>query len=602
LAGVPSHTGWAFNVDGEGRPLTAVDQTAPTNLVTNTTYYPSTLTPTVSLGSGDSDTYTIDPNTGRMTGYEFNVGSTPKYVTGTLGWNTNGTLGTLGITDAFNSLNAQSCAYTYDDLARIASVNCGASTWQQDFSYDPFGNITKTVPAGGTGVAWQPGYNAANNNQYLSGGGISYDSDGDLLGDTINTYTWDSDGNVVSINGIGLTYDAFDRMVEQNNSGTYKEVLYSPIGKLALMARQVANSVFIPLPGGEQATYTNSTIRFRHYDWLGSARFESNMSEQEYGDVAYAPFGETYSIKNTPYLSFTGQQPDTVSGLYDFLFREYNPTQGRWISPDPAGLGAVDATNPQSWNRYGYVTNNPLAVTDMLGLAAGGCQDDLGPNRNPCTGNAPSDCNATIDGSGPVPCALWLQGDGFDTEFDIIEFAMKPTTWSNCVEDGCWGPIYGNSWLLGLIGIPSSPQNPANNGPVTCSTVLPDGSTVGSHVNAVSNQINNAANSAQPVSTPYGPAPSPSLPGPISVASQVYSGTNFRGMYGGPGANYQLLGDAGNFAYFAVSANIGVPLWTAELVAGGYSITHHPPSDWVGPFGMDPSATRTVSGYGAKCH
>jgi choline dehydrogenase-like flavoprotein len=133
------------------------------------------------------------------------------------------------------------------------------------------------------------------------------------------TYAWDSDANTVGINlggsaPINITYDAFDRAVEQN-SGTYKQILYSPVGKLALMQKQVTLNVFLPLPGGEQATYTGSTIRFRHYDWLGSARFESNMAEAEYGDVAYAPFGETYSIKNTPYLSFTGQQRDTISGL-----------------------------------------------------------------------------------------------------------------------------------------------------------------------------------------------------------------------------------------------------------------------------------------------
>lgn len=89
---------------------------------------------------------------------------------------------------------------------------------------------------------------------------------------------------------ITLTYDAFDRIVEENNAGTYKQILYSTMGKLALMAKQVANNVFLPLPGGEQAIYTNGTIRFRHYDWLGSARFESTMGEAEYGDLAYAPF------------------------------------------------------------------------------------------------------------------------------------------------------------------------------------------------------------------------------------------------------------------------------------------------------------------------
>jgi RHS repeat-associated protein len=58
--------------------------------------------------------------------------------------------------------------------------------------------------------------------------------------------------------------------------------------------------------------------------------------------------------------------------LYDFLYREYNPVHGRWISPDPAGLAAVDPTNPQSWNRYAYVNNTPLMTTDEDALW-GGC-------------------------------------------------------------------------------------------------------------------------------------------------------------------------------------------------------------------------------------
>lgn len=161
-------------------------------------------------------------------------------------------------------------------------------------------------------------------------------------------------------------------MVEQNNAGTYQEILYSPIGKLALMNRQITQNIFLPLPGGEQATYTASTIRFRHYDWLGSSRFESNTADKEYADLAYAPFGETYSVKSaptTPYISFTGQQPDTVAGLYDFTYREYSPNQGRWISPDPAGTNVVNFSDPQSFNRYAYVENSPLNAIDPLGLA-----------------------------------------------------------------------------------------------------------------------------------------------------------------------------------------------------------------------------------------
>jgi RHS repeat-associated protein len=395
LSGVPSRNAWTFGVDGEGRLYSAVDGST-TNLVTSATYNTASQPTGVSLGSGDSDTYTYDSNTGRMATYQFNIGSTPKMVVGTLGWNPNWSLGSLLITDAFDSADAQTCDYVHDDLSRLSSVSCG-TTWGQTFSYDAFGNISKT----GT-IAFAASYLLANgttNNQEqtVSSCVPTYDANGNLTTDCTfipsYTYAWDSDANTVGINltgtatpTINLTYDAFDRIVEENNAGTYMQVLYSPIGKLALMAKQVNKSVFLPLPGGEQATYSAGTIRFRHYDWQGSARFESTMGELIYGDVAYAPFGETYSSKDTEYLSFTGQQQDTIAGLYDFLYREYNPTQGRWISPDPSGLSAVDPSNPQSWNRYAYVGNSPLNRTDPNGLIyLGGHQFNLTPTQITCT-------------------------------------------------------------------------------------------------------------------------------------------------------------------------------------------------------------------------
>ena len=393
LSGVPSRNAWTFGVDGEGRPYSAVDG-ATTNLVTATTYNAASQPTGVSLGSGDSDSYSYDPNTGRMATYAYNIGSTPKYVTGTLGWNQNWSLGSLVIADAFNSADAQTCAYSHDDLARLQSVSCGptspnGATWGQTFSYDPFGNISKSGTSSFLPTYTGKGTTPTNQFYQIPGGptGTShyYDNNGNLTSDLTNTYTWDSDGNTVGINlsgsaPISITYDALDRAVEENNSGIYKQILYSPIGKLALMAKQVTNNVFVPLPGGEQATYTGSTIRFRHYDWLGSARFESSMGEQEYGDGAYAPFGETYSIGKTPYLSFTGQNQDTFAGLNDFLYREYSPVQGRWLAPDPAGVATIDFSDPQTWNRYAYVENQPCSSVDPFGLTS--CKFNVKVNNN----------------------------------------------------------------------------------------------------------------------------------------------------------------------------------------------------------------------------
>jgi RHS repeat-associated protein len=59
---------------------------------------------------------------------------------------------------------------------------------------------------------------------------------------------------------------------------------------------------------------------------------------------------------------------DTETGLYHTWFRQYDKTQGRWMSVDPL---AGDIANPQSLNRYAYVLNDPINLFDPLGLA--GC-------------------------------------------------------------------------------------------------------------------------------------------------------------------------------------------------------------------------------------
>jgi RHS repeat-associated protein len=49
--------------------------------------------------------------------------------------------------------------------------------------------------------------------------------------------------------------------------------------------------------------------------------------------------------------------------------RFYNPQLGRFLSVDPAGFSMMPDA-PQSWNRYTYVLNNPMILTDPTGLAA----------------------------------------------------------------------------------------------------------------------------------------------------------------------------------------------------------------------------------------
>jgi RHS repeat-associated protein len=62
-------------------------------------------------------------------------------------------------------------------------------------------------------------------------------------------------------------------------------------------------------------------------------------------------------------IAFTGQYTDDT-GLMYFNARYYNPLTGRFASADTV---VPQLENPQAWNRYGYVFNNPLKYNDPSG-------------------------------------------------------------------------------------------------------------------------------------------------------------------------------------------------------------------------------------------
>lgn len=67
---------------------------------------------------------------------------------------------------------------------------------------------------------------------------------------------------------------------------------------------------------------------------------------------------------------FTGYQKDEESGLDFAEARMYENRHGRFTAIDPL-LASGKSANPQSFNRYVYVMNNPLLLTDPNGLQAG---------------------------------------------------------------------------------------------------------------------------------------------------------------------------------------------------------------------------------------
>jgi RHS repeat-associated protein len=288
---------------------------------------------------------------------------------------------------------------------------------------------------------------------------------------------------------VNVTYDALGRAVELSYGSSHTEIVYGPDGvsKLALM-NSTANLVtgFIALPSGATAVYKPGVLPayYRHSDWLGSSRLSIQPNHTKYFDTAYAPFGENYAggtgTGGAIDLNFTGANQDIISGLYDFLYREYHPVQGRWISPDPAGLAAVDMTYPQTWNRYAYVGNNPTSAVDPLGLFR---SDNVGGGDDGCY--VTFSCIVYVDQTGMQLDNAWAQ------QLLRLDAASRPF-WINGRE---YAQGVGNSYIhlypdgssvevdaseMGQIGVVSAPDvgttgppDPTNmNKPLFCNSQL----------------------------------------------------------------------------------------------------------------------------------
>jgi RHS repeat-associated protein len=297
--------------------------------------------------------------------------------------------------------------YTYDNLNRLVGAAAVASALQgmenyyaglqTSFGYDAFGNRT-VMTQGGTPAHSVPSsstaYYTASSNQVAS---MTYDAAGDVIYDGLNSYLYDAEGRLCAVRNYvgvltGYLYDAAGTRVAK--------------GSLATFSCNFAPTNFTPAtswvlgPGGEQvteyavsggasawahtnafsagqlqATYHDTGTYLYLGDWLGTKRVEVGASDciSAYTGL---PFGDGLTPVSVPgYAScpdatehhFTGKERDTESGNDYFEARYYSSAMGRFMSPDPL-LNSGRPDDPQTWNRYSYVLNNPLVGTDPTGL------------------------------------------------------------------------------------------------------------------------------------------------------------------------------------------------------------------------------------------
>ncbi|MER7822688.1 polymorphic toxin-type HINT domain-containing protein [Streptomyces sp. NPDC096097] len=321
------------------------------------------------------------------------------------------------------------------------SVGGPAPYWQQ-YEYDKIGNRTKLVKKDVTGntakdttvtQTFGSGPNAPSSDPKTGGGtggphALMASTETIGAGSKVTSYTYDATGNTASITSTpgtkSLTWNdqgKLDKITGTGESGgtSYlydtggNQLIRRDPGKTTLnlgtdqitldtATSKVSNVRTYGAPGGLSVTRTTtaatSALAYQSSDHHGTNGVQFNAADLAQVRRPADPFGNERATQPTPGAwagdkGFVGGTKEQSTGLTLLGAREYDPTTGRFISPDPI----IDGGDPQQWNAYAYSNNDPFNKSDATGLKVY-CDNYSSCSANTHTGSI-SNAGAT-EGSG----------------------------------------------------------------------------------------------------------------------------------------------------------------------------------------------------------
>jgi len=137
-------------------------------------------------------------------------------------------------------------------------------------------------------------------------------------------------------------------------------------------------AALVAVPALAAAQTTTQVVEYYHTDAIGSVRAVTKQVNGQWQVVArhdFMPFGEEVAPPIPPpdKRLFTGKERDAETGQDYFEARYLRASVGRFSTIDPVYTWKENLEDPQRWNRYAYVRDNPLKYTDPHGLYISGC-------------------------------------------------------------------------------------------------------------------------------------------------------------------------------------------------------------------------------------
>lgn len=415
---------WTY--DGMNHPLSHVDRKQQTTLYTYDALGRRTLT-TYADGSGTQVTYDtgnrvtelLDTSAGSLSwGYD-DLDRVTQAVTpqGTVGYSYDAAGRRTGMTPD----SQVAVVYQYDDADRLLSITQGSEVVQLSYDdanrrtsltlpngifitygYDNANQLTGQIYTQGNGTelgdliygydlaghlvtqggslafnqvpapTTQPSTFDANNRQVsFNGATLSYDANGNLTSDGVNSFVWNARNELIQVRQGGelklsFAYDALGRRTGKAiGAAVPTQYLYD--GENPIQEKQAGATNPILVGPGVDERFARNDVGGRLYfltDMLGSTIGLTNSAGEIRQRYSYDPYGnisssDTSTGYTNPY-QYTGREADTA-GLYYYRARYYSPEMGRFISEDPLGFGGRQA------NFFAYSFGSPLNYIDRNG-------------------------------------------------------------------------------------------------------------------------------------------------------------------------------------------------------------------------------------------
>jgi RHS repeat-associated protein len=403
ILGKTGSTSYAYNLDGSlasviyptgrklnytfsnaQRPLSVLDGTTGTSYASAATYAPQGALSSLVLGNvaggfaGITETRTYDnlyqpqvisANSSAGLAFSLYYGYPLGGIYSSLN---NGLI--QSVTD--NRTSGRSQSFVYDSSNRISSVQTTATSgsycWGLSFGLDLMANLLSESVTKCSAPMLSLSVNAAN---HVTNSGFTYDPAGNMTSDGTHTYAYNAENQLTSVGSTNYSYDGDGKRVAkwtgQQGQVVQKYYWYNLDGSSVDDQSAGPNSptdeyVFF---AGRRIAHLDpaGNVYYLFSDLVGSTRVVTNSAGVICYDADFYPYGGEIVFTDTcdqPY-KFGGYEVDPESGNHFAKYRFYNHSIGRFMSPDPVG---GSPGNPQSWNAYSFVLNNPANLSDPFGL------------------------------------------------------------------------------------------------------------------------------------------------------------------------------------------------------------------------------------------